>query len=346
MKVDIGSREISKNSPIYIVAEAGTTSNGEISTALELIESAKTAGCDAIKFMMINADEFMSDKSVVYDYDWFGGRYSENMYEMFKSLEYTEEEWLLIKDKCDEVGIDLFVTIDFLDGVDWAEKLTLSCAYKLSSWDANNLPLVRKMAATGKTIILDLGPVNLEELSRLITIIEAEGNSNIILLHCTHASDVEQVNMKTISYLSDVFNYPVGFSADTRDQVTDIIAVSLGAKVIEKRLTLDLKYKGHHHIYALEPNELNDYVEIIRRSEKLMGNRGIFPSKDDIERKDKYFVSLVAKKDISKGEIITREHLACKRPGTGIDPAMEEVLLGKVALNDIAENRLISWEDF
>ncbi len=344
--MQFGSKKNIDSGDVYIIAEAGTTSNGDLSTALSLIDEAKDAGCDAIKFMMIDADFFMSDKTVMYDYEWSGGKSSENMYEMFKALEYTESEWLELRNKCCSVGLDFFITVDYMEGIDISEKMDLSSAYKLSSWDANNIPLIEKMAKTMKPILLDLGPACLETIERVVGIIEKQGNNQIIFLHCTHALNDSEVNMNTIPYLREKFGYPVGFSADTREETPDLLSLGLGASIIEKRITLDKDYAGHHHILGLEPKEMKSYVSKIRQATRLLGKKGVFPSSEDIKNRQKYFVSLVAADDIRNGMEITTDMICCKRPGCGIDPLHMDELVGKKINRKMKKDELFEWGFF
>jgi len=341
--IRIGDRNIGSEAPVFIVAEVGTTSNGDIDTALKLVDAAKAAGVDAIKFMILGPDEFMSDKTVTYEYDWAGGHHVENMYEMFKNLMFTHDEWLKIRDHCKARGILFYATVDYLSGVELAESLDVP-AYKLSSWDITNFPLIEKMAATKKPIQLDLGPASLSDIEKAVKVIHSKENDDVILVHCSHAVLEEGAQLRSIPYLRGVFQIPVGYSADSLDTVPDIAAVAMGACMIEKRLTLNRGYFGHHHVNALEPSELSDYVKTIRRVERMSGDYGVYPSPEDLRQKDLYYVSIVAAEDIPAGAEIVRHMLACKRPGTGISPEFLDILVGRQAKRDISCNTVLTWE--
>lgn len=342
-KVKIANHLIDEGEPSFVVVETGTTCNGNLETALRMVDRAKEAGADAIKFMLIDPDWFMSDRTVLYEYEWSKGRRSENMYEMFKKLMFSAESWKKIRDHCRQQGIIFYVTVDHLPGVDLAEELEVP-AYKLSSWDTANFPLIQRMASTRKPMVIDLGPTLLSDIEKLLNVIHREGNTEVILVHCSHATTDAGLNMRSIPYLQQVFNLPVGYSADSRDFVSDLLAVALGARMIEKRLTLERNYPGHHHIKALEPQEFKEYVTMIRRAEAMLGDYAIKPSPEDLRQKNLYFVSLVAEADIPVGTTITREMLACKRPGTGITPEFMDLLVGRVARRDIKRNELLNWE--
>jgi sialic acid synthase SpsE len=340
--VKILNKTISDASPLFIVTETGTTCNGDLNTALKMVDAAKAAGADAIKFMIIGPEFFMSDKSVTYEYEWKGGKKSENMFDMFKRLTFSETDWMKIRDYCAFKDIIFFATVDYIPGVDLAEKLQVP-AYKISSWDAANYPLIRKMAHTGKPLILDTGPITHPELDNTLEVIYKEGNSLVILLHCSHSKDDSGVNLYSIPFLKSVFKVPIGYSADSADYVPDIAAVTLGANIIEKRLTLDRSFPGHHHLKALEPNEYKDYIDMIRRVKNLLGEYGVKPSPEDLRQKAMYYVSITADCDIPQGTVITENMLACKRPGTGIAPEFLDIIIGRTARRDIKNNQQFDW---
>jgi len=341
--VKIKNKTISDSSPLFVVTETGTTCNGDLETALKMVDAAKSAGADAIKFMIIGHEYFMSDKTVTYEYEWKGGRKSENMFDMFKGLTFSEADWMKIRDYCIAKDIIFFATVDYILGVDFAEKLQVP-AYKISSWDAANYPLIRKMARTGKPIILDTGPITLPELEKTLEVIHKEGNDQVILLHCSHSKDDAGVNLYSIPFLKSVFSVPVGYSADNTEPVPDIAATSLGANVIEKRLTLDRSFPGHHHLKALEPGEYKEYIDSIRRVKNLLGGYYVKPSAEDLHQKAMYYVSITADCDIPQGTVITENMLACKRPGTGISPEFLDIIIGRQARRDIKNNEQFGWD--
>jgi N,N'-diacetyllegionaminate synthase len=341
--VEIGGRRVGPGEPAFIVVETGTTCNGDIDTALRMVDAAKDGGADAIKFQMIGADHFMSDRSVTYDYEWADGKASENMYEMFKGLEFSREDWARIRDYCAERDIVFYSSIDFIEGVDLGEELGMA-AFKLSSWDAGNIPLIRRMARTGKPVQVDLGPTTLSDIETIVDVVRSEGNDQLVLVHCSHSLDDAGINVRTVPYLESVFGVPVGYSCDSRDSVPDIASVALGARLLEKRITLDRSYPGHHHVKALEPVEFAEWVQAVRRAETVLGDYAVNPSPEDLRQRELYFVSIVAEEQIPAGTRITREMLACKRPGTGIPPEYLDVIVGRTARRDLKPDELLSWE--
>jgi N-acetylneuraminate synthase/N,N'-diacetyllegionaminate synthase len=343
-KIQMGGRWVGKGEPVFIVVETGTTCNGNLDTALRMVDAAVEARADAIKFMIIDPDYFMSDRKVTYDYEWAQGKASENMYEMFKKLKFSPDEWKKICDYCRKKGIIFYATVDYIPGVDLAESLE-PAAFKLSSWDVRHFPLIRKMARTGRPIVIDLGPTYITDIEKMINVIREEGNHQILLEHCSHSKTDDGINVRTVPFLEDLFHLPVGYSADSRDIVPDIAAVTLGARLIEKRLTLDRTQKGHHHVKGVEPAELKEWVEMIRRTEAVLGSYTLIPSPEDLRQRELYFVSLCADRDIKAGTVITAEMLACKRPGHGTSPEFMSMFVGRAARRDIKQNELLAWSD-
>lgn len=342
--VKIAGHELTQHGRVMLVAETGTTCNGDMNTMMRLIDGIADAGMDAIKFQLINPEEFMSDRSVSYQYDWGQGKQGkENMFEMFQKLRFKDEEWRRITDRCRERALPYFATVDYMDGIKLAETLDM-VAVKIGSWDIRAMPLVRRAAASGKPIVLDLGPAHLSEIDRVLEVIREEKNDQVILLHCTHSKTDEEVNLRTIPYLASTFGFPVGFSADTRDDVPDFVAVGLGACMMEKRVTLDPNYAGHHHNKALNPVELKEWVGKIRRAEAQRGVYAVKPSAEDLRLRGPYFVSLTAKRRIAAGEQIQAADLVCKRPGTGLHPDFASVLVGRTARVDIAADQQLDWK--
>ncbi|GJM26160.1 MAG: N-acetylneuraminate synthase [Phycisphaerae bacterium] len=342
--VQIAGKIIGDGHPVFISVEVGTTCNGDLDASLKMIDAAASAGAEAIKFMIIGPEYFMSDRSVVYEYECASGKRHENMFEMFSGLTFTTKEWQAIAARCKERNVIFGATIDYLPGVNLAVELGAEFL-KLSSWDTANVPLIRRMAQVGLPLQIDTGPTTAGDIDKMLGWIRAEELQDIVLVHCSHAKEASGVNVKSVPYMKDVFTCPVGYSADDRDQVPDLAAVSLGANLIEKRLTLDRTHEGHHHIKALEPDEFAEWVRTIRRCESLLGSSAIKPSAEDLRQKEMYFVSVVANTNIAAGTTINEKMLACKRPGSGIAPEMLPQIVGRTAKRDIAENELLTWSD-
>ena len=342
--IQIGARAVGEGRPLFIVAEAGVTCNYDVKLTKELIDVVREAGADAIKLIFWFPDEIMSDLSVQYSYDTVDGPRSENMYEMLQGLRFTLDQWFEVKRYADERGVVLFSTVNSPSGIDYAERLEL-VAYKLSSWDYNYAPLWRRIAALGKPMIMDTGPVNSLEVARVLRIMQDSENDQALLVHCTHTDDDAELNMRTIPYLRAAFGTPAGYSAKGREWETDIIAVTLGASFLEKRLTISRHLSGHHHILSLEPAEFTEYVQRMRAVQQAQGVLDLIPSPADLEERKQWFRHLVATADLSKGTCLTAAMLEGRRPEAGVSPEYLELFVGRELKRDLTRNEAISWDD-
>ena len=337
--VQIRERIIGPGQPIFIAVEAGSTCNGDLGTALAMADAAKECGADAIKWQMIGPDDLMSDKTVQYTYEWAGGTKTENMYEMFQALTFVPKEWQEVVAHCDRIKLPWYTSVDYIAGVDLAEQLGCPM-YKLSAWDCRNFPLIQRMAQTGKPIQIDLGP-HVE--GEIVTMLNHIPHRDVVLVHATHAKVDAEFNMLAIPYLRDKFKLPVGWSAESRERTPDFLAVGLGVCLIEKRISMKTTHAGHHHSKSLEPHEFWAWVDMIRAAERMMGVYDVRPSLEDLRQKSLWFTSIVASREIKKGEIIAKEMLCAKRPGHGISPLYMDRFVGKMAANDIAKDEVFEW---
>jgi N,N'-diacetyllegionaminate synthase len=342
--IPIGSKTIAPGAPVYVIAETGVTCNYDMAITRDLIDAVKEAGADAIKFILWFPDEIMSDRTIPYTYDTVDGPRSENMYEMLQKLRFTMDQWVEVKRYADQRGVTLFATVNSPSGIEWAEKLGLD-AYKLSSWDYNYTPLWRRIARLGKPMVIDTGPVNTAEVAAALRLMEEEGNDQAILVHCPHAERPDEVNMRSVPYMAQAFNTLVGFSSKGQESETDIMAVSLGAVVLEKRLTMSRRLPGHHHILSLEPREFSAYVRTIRDVQRSLGVFDLRPSRVDLAERKRWFRHLVAARDLRAGVRLTEDMLEGKRPEAGVSPEHLERFVGRTLKRDLRENEAIGWDD-
>lgn len=343
-QIQIRNRKIGENSPLFIMAECGVTCNYDIKITKDLIDVVHEAGADAIKFIFWFPEEIMSDKSITYTYKTVEGIKSENMYEMLNKLRFTLDQWYEIKEYADRKDVVMFATVNSPSGVEYAEKIGLE-AYKLSSWDYNYFPLWQKIAAIGKPMLMDTGPVNTLEVTKVMQLMKDMGNQLSVLIHCFHSDKYPEMNMRTIPYLKQAFNSIVGYSSKDQDDETDIMAVTLGAVVLEKRLTLSRNLPGHHHVISKEPEEFREYVKLIRNVHQALGDFSLKPSPADREERKGGFRHLVANQDIPKGRKLTLDMLEGKRPENGISPEYINFFVGREIKRDLKYNQAISWDD-
>jgi N,N'-diacetyllegionaminate synthase len=343
-KLKIRNKILSENSPVFITAEIGVTCNYDMKLTKELIDVAQEAGADAVKLIFWFPDEIMSDKTISYSYNTLKGPVTENMYEMLMQLTFTFEQWQEIKAYADKKNIILFSTVNSPSGIEYAEKLGLE-AYKLSSWDYNYLPLFKEIALKGKPMILDTGPVNTLEAMKVMQIMKEARNNQSLMVHCFHTGDHSEMNMKALPYMEKTFDSLVGYSSANQDSETDIMAVTLGAVYLEKRLTISRSLSGHHQILCMEPDEFKDYVKLMRNVQKAIGAETMNPSDNDLLERRKWFRHLVVKKDVPKGTILTADMLEGKRPENGISPEHIDFFIGRELKRDLTTNESLSWSD-
>ena len=343
-EIKIKNRLIGEEHPVFIVAECGVTCNYDMKITKELIDVVHESGADAIKFIFWFPEEIMSDRTVSYTYETVQGTQSENMFDMLNKLRFSLEQWKDIKAYADQKDVILFSTVNSPSGIEFAETIGLE-AYKLSSWDFNYHPLWKRIASLGKPMLIDTGPVNTSELAKVMQILREAGNDLSVLIHCFHTGEYSKMNMNSIPYMRSAFNTLVGYSApDLKDEM-DIVAISLGAVVLEKRLTLSRSLPGHHHVLSKEPAEFKSYVQLVRNIQSSLGCHDLIPSEADLAARRKYFRHLVAKTDISAETVLAADMLESKRPEGGISPEYIDFFVGRKIKKSLKKDESLSWND-
>lgn len=343
-QLKIRHRILGENQPLFITAEVGVTCNYDMQISKELIDVVHESGADAAKFIFWFPEEIMSDKSISYTYETVSGTKSENMYQMLNKLRFTLDEWYELKAYADSKDVILFATVNSPSGIEYAEAIGLE-AYKLSSWDFNYHPLWRKIAALGKPMLIDTGPVQTLDVAKVMQLMKDVGNDQSLLIHCIHTDNYAEMNMRTIPYMRKAFNTLVGYSSANRDSETDIMAVTMGSVYLEKRLTLSRDLPGHHHVLSLEPQEFQQYVKLIRNLQAALGVEDLRPSQGDLKERRKWFRHMVANRDIPAGTTLTADMLEGKRPERGISPEYIDLLIGRKTTRDLKYNEALSWDD-
>ena len=344
MKIRIGNNLIGEEEPCFIIAEAGVNHNGDIKLAKKLIDVAKEAGADAVKFQTFHAEEIVTLKSKKAIYQ--NRAKEKTQYEMLKALELSFDEFRELKRYCDNKDIEFISTPYDIKSVEFLNEIGVN-RFKVASADIINKPLIEAIAKTEKQIILSTGMATLGEIERTISLIKDFGNKDIILLHCTtsYPTPYDQVNMNVLDTLKKAFGLPVGYSDHTLGIEIPIMAVSLGAKVIEKHFTLDRMMEGPDHFASLEPDELKKMVGAIRNVEKAFGSERKEITTE--EEKNVFFMrrSIHAAVDMKQGEIIKKNNIEIIRPFEGIEPWFLEIILGKKIKTNVKKDEPIKWED-
>lgn len=322
---------------ILIIAEAGVNHNGDLALARKLIDAARDAGADIVKFQSFSADRLVTRTARKASYQLKAGHPSESQYQMLKKLELTELMHRELISYCNDRGIKFLSTAFDVENIDLLNRLGQPF-FKIPSGELTNLPYLRHIGGLQKTVLLSTGMATLWEVESSIRILEQAGTSrkNITALHCTseYPAPMCEVNLAAMKSMSDYLGVAVGYSDHTQGIEVAIAAVALGATVIEKHFTLDRGLPGPDHKASLEPSELHSMVAAIRNIELALGD-GVKSCKPS-ESENRLLVrkSLVACKAIKAGAIFTSENLTTKRPGTGISPMLWDEFIGKVASRD------------
>ena len=363
MKIKIGNKLIGEGNPCFIIAEAGVNHNGKLELAKKLVDAAKKAGADAVKFQTFKAEALVIRDLPVEEYQ--KSERKESQFEMLKRLELKEKDLKELALYCEKKRIIFLSTPYDQESADLVEKLGV-LSFKISSSDLNNIPLLEHIAKKKRPMIISTGASYLREVKEAVRAVKKEGNKKIILLHCTsrYPAQLKEVNLKAILTLKKKFPFSAGYSDHTKGINVSLAAVALGASIVEKHFTLKKNLEGPDHKASLDPQELKTLVQGIRNIEKRLtekekpenilkelnvqtaiGNGIKKPVKIEQEERALGWRSIVANKEIQKGEIIKKDMLAIKRPGTGIKPKYFWQIIGKTAKRKINEDALIKFED-
>lgn len=345
--IETSDINIGENTPTFIIAEAGVNHNGSIEKAKKLIDAAVEAGVDAVKFQTFNTDKLVTKKAPKANYQNETTDKDESQYNMLKKLELSKKDHMILLDYCSEKNIKFMSTPFSFDTVDLLEEIGIDI-YKIGSSDTNNLPLLKYIASKNKMIILSTGMSNLTEVSEAVDTIKETGNNNLILLHCisNYPAEYENINLKVMNTMKKAFDLIIGYSDHTLGIEVPIAAVAMGAKVIEKHFTLDKNMEGPDHKASLNPEELKQMVSSIRNIEKSLGDSIKKPTTNEIDNKNTVRKSLVINKKMNKNEVIKKENIEIKRPGTGIKPKFLDIINGMKLIRDVKEDQILVWEDF
>ncbi|MEA3493474.1 MAG: N-acetylneuraminate synthase [Candidatus Margulisiibacteriota bacterium] len=329
---------------VFIIAEAGVNHNGSLKLAKKMVDAAKSAGADAIKFQTFNSEELVTASAPKAAYQKKTVPRKSQL-AMLKELELSREEFDDLSKYCRKKKIMFLSTPFDLQSADFLNGLKLPL-FKISSGEITNIPLLTKIAKYKKPIILSTGMSTIDEVKRALQAIYAAGNRKLTLLHCTsnYPTKYDDVNLKAMLTLKTKFNVPVGYSDHTEGIEVSVAAVAMGAAVIEKHFTLDKKMAGPDHKASLSPVELAAMVRAIRNVEKSLGD-GI--KRPRIAEKGVSRVirkSLIALSDIARGEKIVLRKIGVKRPGSGIEPRFMNKIIGKLANKNIKKDQVLTWD--
>lgn len=335
---------MSTRPPALIIAEAGVNHNGSLELALELVDAAINAGADVIKFQSFNAASLVADNASMAAYQRNNTGMDSSQLEMLKALEMPAKDMAYIKTQCDSNGIEFLSTAFDLKSLNMLMKM--GCRrIKIASGELTNKPFLDACAGQGLPVILSTGMADLSEVSWAVETLFKGGlkRDHLSILHCTtnYPAAPHELNLLAIHTLAERFDTAVGYSDHSLGADASLAAVSLGAKVIEKHLTLDPAMQGPDHAASMSPDDFTDLVRRIRRLEQSLGDGVKAPQPVEMQYLDLVRKSVIASRSILKGEIFSTENITTKRPGIGISAMHYDIVLGKQANRDYANNEMI-----
>ena len=327
---------------VVIIAEAGVNHNGSMKLAKKMVDAAKEAGADYVKFQTFVPEALVSKYAAKADYQKETTNGEETQLQMLKKLALTESDFVELKQYCDAVGIGFISTPFDFDSIDFLTGMDMDF-WKIPSGEVTNYPYLERIGKTKKKVVMSTGMCEISEIREAVQVLEDNGTTDITLLHCNteYPTPFADVNLRAMEHIRRELNQPVGYSDHTIGIEVPIAAAALGAVVIEKHFTLDKTMEGPDHRASLEPTEFKQMVTAIRNIEKCFGD-GI-KKRTASEEKNLTVArkSIVAKCPIQKGEVFTEDNLTVKRPGNGISPMKWKQILLTKAERDYDTDELI-----
>lgn len=339
----IGHCLIGKDQKPFVIAEMSGNHNQSLDRALQIVDAAAASGAHAIKLQTYTADTMtLPDAYTIHDaQSLWNGR---DLYDLYKEA-YTPWEWHQpIFNRAKEKGMVAFSSPFDETAVDFLESLGAPC-YKIASFENTDWPLLRKVAATGKPVIMSTGVSHLSDIDESVRLLRKEGVEDLVLLKCTstYPATPANTNLVTIPYLENVFHCVAGLSDHTMGIGASVAAVALGARVIEKHFTLRRADGGVDSAFSMEPEEMASLVIETERAFQALGTVQLAVQKAE-EKSTLFKRSIFVKKNIKAGELFSRENLAVVRPGTGLAPKFLDIVLGKKASSDIKAGTALTWD--
>ena len=323
------------NQHVYIIAEAGVNHNGRLDLALKLCDAAKAAGVDAVKFQTWKTELIITKGTKKAEYQEKNLNNDDDQFTMLKKLELSYDNFQIVKQHCDEIGIQFLSTADETESLDFLVNLGMPFI-KLGSGDITNIPYLRSVAKYGMPVILSTGMANLAQVSIAYDTLQEAGVKDISILHCTtnYPCPMNEVNLRAMQTMKEAFKCRVGYSDHTMGIEVPIAAVAMGAEIIEKHFTLDQNMEGPDHKASLNPEELKAMVSAIRHIEQALGDGIKRPNASEVEISKVVLKSIVAKTPVKKGDTLTSDNITIKRAGSGIPAAHWDMIVGTKALHD------------
>lgn len=346
-KIKIQNKEISPTSATFVIAEAGVNHGGDMSVAKKLIDLASEAGADAVKFQYFKSEHVVLKNAQKAPYQQKTTEATESQFDMLKKLEVTREQNLELKKYCEEKNIIFLTTPGDIFSIDEMDILDLP-AYKVASTDLTNLPFLKKLARKNKPIFLSTGMSYLSEVQMALETIH-EYNKDVVLLQCTANYPIrdDEANLAVIDTFKKHFDVLVGYSDHTVGVGAAAFAIPMGAKVVEKHFTLDKSLEGPDHKASLSPEELKEFVKLVRKVDDFMGSSIKKPNLSEVYTRKAMQRCMVSLYDLKKGEIVNEANIIAKRTnGLGLSPIYYTDIIGKKLNKDVVADHIFDINDF
>jgi N-acetylneuraminate synthase len=346
-QVSLGEFVVGPGRRPYVIAEIGSNHNGDMELCRRLIDAAADAGAHAVKFQswsessLIACEEYDRNTEYSDKKKHFG-----SLREMVKAYQLTPDQHREVLDYCRARGVTFCSSAFSRPEVDLLDEL--GCPFiKIASMDLTNLPLLSYAARTGRPLMIATGMGTLAEIEAAVETVRAEGNRQIVLLHCVsiYPPDHRTINLRNMGMLEQAFDVPVGFSDHTLGTSIPLAAIALGACVIEKHFTIDKDLPGWDHAISADPAELRTIVEEGNHIFDALGETMRTVTQAELDKRRQFRRSLVAARALPRGHVLAEEDLEAKRPGTGIAPNETRYVVGRTLADDLQEDELLHWED-
>ena len=344
---EIGDHKITANASPFCIAEVGINHNGSLERAKEMVNVAKQAGADAVKFQTFDSDQLCGDPEQMFTYQSQGQEITEPMLDMFRRNELGREEWYEIKAHCAKVGITFFSTPQNVSDLELLSQVGVDTV-KVGSDDLSNLPLLREYASFGLPMILSCGMADMADVHAALIATGWYTGAPVSMLLCTsqYPTPPQDVNIRKLDTLTSAFpGLIVGFSDHTQGALAAAMAVAKGAVIFEKHFTLSHDLAGPDHWFSCNPEELTAWVQTIRQAHQQLGSPHIMPTHEERNMRILARRSVVAIKDIEKGEIFTTDNVAVRRPGIGLSPELFDNIVGQYATRRITLGTPLDFKD-
>jgi len=346
LELSTGHR-IGPGAPCFIAVEVGLNHNGDVALAHRLIDAAADAGADGVKFQNFRTEDFVTDRSLEYEYVSQGRAVREAQYDMFKRYELAPEAWAELRDHCQERGIVFFSTPTSEAGIEQLVRLGAPLLKNGSDFLVH-LPMVRAMARTGIPTVISSGMATLAEVDDAVRAFRNAGGEDLILLHCTssYPTPAEDVRLRSIPTLAAAFGCLVGLSDHSDGVVAAVGSVALGACFIEKHFTLDKNLPGPDHRFSADPAEVRELVDAVRTMEACLGGGPIGPAPSELAGRRDFRLSCAAATDLEADSVLSEAGIAFRRPATGLPPVAADWMVGRRLARAVPAGKVLEPSDF